>query len=54
MDKLEEGGISPKSVTVRLSADLHRSLKLRVLEDDTTLQAALVQMIQKYVKRADK
>ena len=41
-----------KSVIVRVSDDIHQKLKIKVLQDKTTIQALLEKFIEEYVNES--
>ncbi|MGX7085169.1 MULTISPECIES: hypothetical protein [Gemella] len=43
-----------KTLTIRLEDDLHKKLKLLVIEKDTTIQNLIVELINRQIMESDK
>ncbi|ERK58003.1 toxin-antitoxin system, antitoxin component, ribbon-helix-helix domain protein [Gemella bergeri ATCC 700627] len=48
------GGEQMKTLTIRLEDDLHKKLKLLVIEKDTTIQNLIVELINRQIMESDK
>jgi len=47
------GGENIKTVTLRLSEELHKKLKLLTIMEDTTIQAYLVELIEESLQKRE-
>jgi len=39
-----------KTITLRLEDEMHKQLKIKVTQEDTTMQDKLVELIEKYLE----
>ena len=51
---LNHGGVSIKTITVRLDDELHKQLKLKTVAEETTIQDILLKLIQEYLEKPAK